>query len=136
MSEKEISGDERRALSVLAFLLFRMGLEERAKRVYEAIAELSKPGDADHRLALTGLAAVAIEAGDGAAALAALRDVMKGRSLSTRDAALWLMKAQALWMQGRREEAAAARDEYLHLCGRRAGGTGAPAEDGSEGTER
>lgn len=113
-----ITRDERRTLSVLAFLLFRMGMEDRARRIYDAIAELSVPGSADYRFARAGLAAVAVEAGDGAAALAALRDAMQGGQLSTRDAALWLLKAQALWQQNRREEAAAARDEFLYLTGR------------------
>ena len=42
MAETEqITADERRTLSVLAFLFYRMGLEDRARRVYAAIAELS-----------------------------------------------------------------------------------------------
>lgn len=117
MVSEEITRDERKTLSVLAFLLFRMGQEARAKRIYEAIAELSEPGSADWRLARAGVAAIAVETGDGTTALAALRDAMKGASLSTRDAALWLLKARALWMQGRREEAKAARDEFLYLTG-------------------
>lgn len=117
MANEEITRDERKALSVLAFLLFRMGQEERAKRIYEGISELSDPGSSDWRLARAGVAAIAVETGDGTTALAALRDAMKGASLSTHDAALWLLKARALWMQGRHEEAIAARDEFLYLTG-------------------
>ena len=40
----QINAQERKTLSVLAFLFFRMGMEERAKRVYAALAELSEPG--------------------------------------------------------------------------------------------
>ena len=71
MAETEqITADERRTLSVLAFLFYRMGLEDRARRVYAAIAELSEPGSADYRFAKAGLAAVAVESGNGAEALA------------------------------------------------------------------
>lgn len=118
MANEEITRDERKALSVLAFLLFRMGQEERARRIYEGIAELSEPGSADWRLARAGEAAVAVETGNGTAALAALRDAMKGAPLSTREAPLWLLKARALWLQERREEAIAARDEFLYLRGK------------------
>ena len=80
---EEITRDERRTLSVLAFLFFRMGLEDRAKRVYDAIAELSEPGSSDYRFAKAGLAAVAVESGQGAEALASLKEAMQGGPLSS-----------------------------------------------------
>ena len=110
-----INEDERKTLSVLAFLFFRMGLEERAKRVYEAIAELSVPNSSDWRYAKAGLAAVALEAGDGRTALTELKAAMGSGPLSSKEAAHCLMKSQALWQQGRKEEAQIARDEFLHL---------------------
>jgi hypothetical protein len=42
---------------------------------------------------------------------------MKGAPLSSREVTLHLLKAQALWLQGRKEEAQVARDEYLYLSG-------------------
>ena len=42
---------------------------------------------------------------------------MKGRTLSSRELALHLLKAQALWLLGRKEEARASRDTYLALTG-------------------
>ncbi len=113
----EINEGERRTLSVLAYLFFRMGLGERAKRIYAAIAELSEPGSSDYRFAKAGVAAVDIELGNGAEALASIKEILRGQTLSTREATLHLLKAQALWQLGRREEACAARDEYLRLCG-------------------
>ncbi len=119
MSDLSVTSDEKRALDVLAFLLFRMGQGERAARVYESLAELSEPGSRDWRMAHQGLAAASIELGDGEKALAAVKAAMKGRTLSTKESALHLMKAQALWLLGRKEEARGARDVYLSLTGRK-----------------
>ena len=110
-----INEDDRRTLAVLSFLFLRMGLAKEANRIYEAIVELSQPGSADRRFAEAGLAALAVEAGDGKAALAHINAALASGRLATNDSALHLIKAQALWLQDRREEAAAARDEYLNL---------------------
>ena len=42
---------------------------------------------------------------------------MEGAVLSSKHAALYFMKAQALWLEGRNAEAEAAKDEYLFLKG-------------------
>lgn len=42
---------------------------------------------------------------------------MDGQTLSTRHAALHLLRARALWQQGRKDEARAAVNEYLYLAG-------------------
>ena len=73
MADVELTKDERTALSVLAFLFFRMGMDERARRVYEALAELSEPGTGDRRFAKAGVAAVAVESGDGEGGQAGIR---------------------------------------------------------------
>lgn len=125
MADIELTKDERTALSVLAFLFFRMGMDERARRVYEALAELSEPGTGDRRFAKAGVAAVAVESGDGEGALAALREAMAGGALSTKDASLYLLKARALWLLDRKTEAASARDQFLYL-------TGQPAHNGEK----
>ena len=97
-------------------MMLRMGQQDRAGRIYAALAALA-PQNAPDRLALAGLAAVAISAGDGAGALEALRSAMSGAALSSRQAVLHLMKAQAFWLEGRKEEARASLDEYLFLAG-------------------
>ncbi|HJD96694.1 hypothetical protein [Mailhella massiliensis] len=107
---------QRRTLHVLGYMMLRMGQQARAGRIYAALAALA-PGQEPDRLALAGLAALAIDEGQGAKALEYLRGAMSGRVLSSRQAALHLMKAQALWLEGRREEARAALDEYLFLAG-------------------
>lgn len=112
-----LTPDEKTTLSVLAFLFFRMGMDDKALRVYEALSELSEPGSADRRFARAGEAALLIEAGHGEAALAALREALPTSAavLSTKDAGLLLLKARALWLADRKAEAEVVRDEYLHL---------------------
>lgn len=112
----ELSSSQRRSLHVLAYMLFRMGQETRARRIYAGLAALSS-GKKPDRKALMGLAAIAIENGEGAKALEYLRAAMEGAVLSSKHAALHFMKAQALWLEGRNAEAEAAKDEYLFLKG-------------------
>lgn len=108
--------NQKKTLHVLAYMMLRMGQEERAGCIYAALAGLASREHPD-RLALAGMAAVAISEGRGAEALEHLRAAMSGAHLSSRQAVLHLMKAQAFWLEGRREEARAALDEYLFLAG-------------------
>ena len=108
--------NQKKALHVLAYMMLRMGQEKRAERIYAALVRLASPESPD-RLVLAGTAAVAISEGEGAKALEALRGAMSGGPLSSRQAVLHLMKAQAFWLEGRKEEARAALDEYLFLAG-------------------
>lgn len=108
-------------LRVLAYLFFRMGHMERAGRVFAALAALADPEHPDFQ-AIAGLAAVALEQGRGKEALEYLRAVMEGGTLngqvfSSKQAVFYLMRAQALWMEGRREEARSMVETYLHLRG-------------------
>ena len=112
-----LTEDEKKTLSVLAFLFFRLGMEDRARRFYETIAELSAPGTPDFRFAKAGLAAAALEAGDAETALKEMRDALAGGPLSTRDATLHWLRSRALWALGRKEEARAARETFLSMRG-------------------
>ena len=112
-----LTEDEKKTLSVLAFLFFRMGMEDRARRFYETIAELSTPGTPDFRFAKAGLAAAALEAGDAETALREVREALAGGPLSTRDATLHWLRSRALWALGRKEEALAARETFLSMRG-------------------
>lgn len=112
-----LTEDEKKTLSVLAFLFFRMGMEDRARRFYETIAELSTPGTPDFRFAKAGLAAAALEAGDAETALREVREALAGGPLSTRDAMLHWLRSRALWALGRKEEARAARETFLSMRG-------------------
>ena len=112
-----LTEDEKKTLSVLAFLFLRMGMEDRARRFYETIAELSTPGTPDFRFAKAGLAAAALEAGDAETALREVREALAGGPLSTRDATLHWLRSRALWALGRKEEARAARETFLSMRG-------------------
>ncbi len=106
--------EQTQALLVLAYLMFRMGREESAERLYKGLLALSENSRADAD-ARAGLAAIAIEKGDGAAALAYLAPVLKNAALSSVQAVLLLLKAQALWLEKREAEARAALNDYLLL---------------------
>lgn len=112
-----LTEDEKKTLSVLAFLFFRMGMEDRARRFYETIAELSAPGTPDFRFAKAGLAAAVLEAGDAETALREVREALAGGPLSSRDATLHWLRSRALWALGRKEEARAARETFLSMRG-------------------
>ena len=114
----ELTSNQRRCLHVLAYMMFRMGQETRARKIYAGLNALAPHGKPD-RKALTGLAAIAIEKEEGAKALEYLRAAMDGMALSSKHATLFLMKAQALWLEGRNAEAQAARGEFLFLKGNR-----------------
>ena len=116
-----MTSEQLTTLRVLAYLFFRMGHMERAGRVFAALAALAEPKRPDLQANL-GLAAVALEQGRGREALEHLRAIMedealKDRGLSSKEAVLYLMRAQALWMEGRREEAQGVVETYLHLMG-------------------
>lgn len=117
MIDTPLTDNEKKTLSVLAFLFFRMGMEERARRFYEVLAELSSEGSSDRRFALAGLAAVSLESGDAESALRNIREAISMGPISTRDATMYLLLSRSLWALDRKDEALVARDEFLRLRG-------------------
>lgn len=115
----DLTADEKTALSVLAFLFFRMGMDERAGRIYEALAELSDAGSPDRRFAKTGEAAVKLELGKAEAALDALREAIPDGTPSSRDAILYLLKSRALAMAHRHSESLEALEQFDYLTGKK-----------------
>lgn len=116
-----LTADQASTLRVLGYLFFRMGQFERARRLFAAMAAL----DPDDRWAQRNLAAAALAMGDGAAALEHLRRAVNDGMLSTADAALHLLRARALWVEGRRDEARSAVEAYLAATGSIRSGAGA-----------
>lgn len=110
-----LSGEQRRALQVLGYLFLRMGQFARAKKLFAALIALDS-GDAWTRRAL---AAAHLATGDGAAALEQLDRTLGSGPLPSRDAALYLLKARALWLTGRADEAKNAVSAYLSAGGGR-----------------
>lgn len=111
----ELTQNERRTLSVLGFLLLRLGLADRAAAVYDALSEMTDARE--KRQALTGAAAALLDLNKPQEALNRLKIAAEGRPLTTAEAAIALLKARALWQQGRVEEARNWRDQYLYLSG-------------------
>lgn len=110
-----LSAEQRKTLYILGYLFLRMGLFDRAKRVFSALAAL----DPKDRWTRRNLAAIEVQEGNGAAALRHLQASMEGEALSSRDAALHLLRAKALWLEERKDEAHRAVDEFIHLAGGR-----------------
>ena len=105
-----LTQEQRNTLSILGYLYYRMGRLDNAATVFAALHAIS-------RRAAATLAAIETDRGNAEKALQLLHRVMDGQTLSTRHAALHLLRARALWQQGRKDEARAAVNEYLYLAG-------------------
>lgn len=110
-----LSGEQRRALRVLGYLFLRMGHFARAKKLFAALLALDS-GDAWTR---RSLAAALLALGDGGGALEHIDNIMGAAPLSSRDAALYLLKARALWLTGRADEAKNAVNAWIAAGGGR-----------------
>ena len=101
-----LTQEQRNTLSILGYLYYRMGRLDNAATVFAALDKLAPEGmDAISRRAAATLAAIETDRGTAE------------KALSTRHAALHLLRARALWQQGRKDEARAAVNEYLYLAG-------------------
>ena len=110
-----LTQEQRNTLSILGYLYYRMGRLDNAATVFAALDKLAPEG-ISRRTAAT-LVAIETHRGNAEKALQLLHRVMDGQTLSTRHAALHLLRARALWQQGRKDEARAAVNEYLYLAG-------------------
>ncbi len=109
----ECTGEQLKALRVLAYLMLRMGRLESAHRIYAGLAALA-PQDRPDIMALAGLAAVEAARGDGSSALEHIGKALE-KPVPTSCAPFYLIKAQALWLVGRKVEAKAACNTYISM---------------------
>ncbi len=130
----------RETLLILGYMYLRMGELERAGRLFAALIALAGERDGNSgapildsldRLAHASMAAVDLERDDPGAALDNLHKAMDGRVLSSREAALHLLRARALWRQDRHDEARQAVDAFIGLGGRL---EGSPSSVGAKPT--
>ena len=95
------------ALEILGHVYFLQGRRKEARIVFSGLLAL----DEGNQCALGHLAALGLEEGEGEEALARLEDL--DFSAEKADPRLWLMRAQALSLLGRGEEAAENLAEYV-----------------------
>ena len=108
---RELEPDQFETMKVLGFLYLRLGLAERAARLFQALAALA-PEDPEAALSL---AAATLEAGRPEEALALFhRPPLAALPPST---AARLLKARALWRLGRQEETYKIMEEHLAAGG-------------------
>lgn len=111
-----LNADQRCALHVLAYLWFRMGRLQSAKRAFRVLAD-ALPADEITRKAAAGLAAIALAENDASAALRHVNAALEGCNITSRMGFLYLLRGQALWLQGRHDEARNALAQYEYLAG-------------------
>jgi Flp pilus assembly protein TadD len=107
-----LNTEQHSTLGVLGYLFLRMGQFDKARRIFAALAAL----DPEDRWARRNLAAIDVHDGDASSALRHLQAALGGEALSSRDAALHLLRAKALWQEGRKDEARRAVDAFMHLA--------------------
>lgn len=112
-SAAALTRDETDSLLVLVHLYMRLGDLDTAKLILKNIQQV-RP---DERQVLKYLAAVALEQDNPEKTLFHLAPLLRDAALSTRDAALLLMQARALWLLGREAESRNATAEYLTITG-------------------
>ena len=105
---------QRRALMVLGHLYLRMGQFGRVRKLTMALLALNP----DDTWARRCLAVALLKEGDAERALEQLAPLLTAGPLPSRDAALYLIKAQALWQTGRADEARNAMNAYLAAGGK------------------
>lgn len=107
-----LTADEQKSLHILGYLYFRMGLYEKAERLLKALLIVTE-NNPQERSVFALLAAVSIMQKKGAAALEYLENVFDGNVLTGRKVIYYLLKAQALFLENRSDEARNMLDMYL-----------------------
>lgn len=108
------SADEQKSMQVLGYLFFRMGLYEKAERVLKALLAMTENNPEDKNV-FAILAVIAILNKNGMSALEYLENVFDETMFTGKKVALYLIKAQALWLEQRNSEAKNMLDYYLCL---------------------
>lgn len=113
-NEAVLDKRQKTSLHVLGYLFLRMGLWDKAERTFTALVALSK--DSPCSLSYAALAAIALEKKDGKKAVQFLHIAMQDLAISSRNAGFHLMRAKALWLEERHDEAKLALNEYLYIA--------------------
>ena len=108
-----LTRDETDSLFVLVRLYMQLGDMETARLILKNLEQVCPQ---EHQV-LKYLAAVELELGNPKKTLGHLAALFRGWEMSTREAALLLLKAKALWLENREEESRHAVEQYLSLTG-------------------
>ncbi len=103
--------DAMSALHVLAYLFLRMGFWDKAERAYKSLVATSEHVQPRVYMAL---AFIALEKNDSRNALHFLHLAMQDLVISSNNAVIFLLRAKALKMEGRGEEAQNAIAQYAY----------------------
>lgn len=104
---------QRDALFMLGYLYARLGDTGRARAILQGVARVCPEEPRTNKY----LAAIAIMDEDYPRALKLLAPYTGSAVIGSEDAPLLLMKAKALWQEGREEESRNILDEYLYVVG-------------------
>ncbi len=105
---------EYQALCALAFLYLRMGHNDKAKLIFLGLLELVK-NPSEFQWEYKNLAIIALHEKEYAKCLEYLREAIKEDSIKSSDAALYLVKAEALWHSSRENESKVALQQYYNM---------------------
>lgn len=104
--------DEQKSLHILGYLYFRMGLYEKAERILKALLAVTENNPYDSSV-FALLASICILQKNGSEALSCLENVFDTNVLTGRKVIYYLLKAQALFLENRNDEARNMLDMYL-----------------------
>ena len=111
-----LTKNQNTSLQVLGYLFFRMGLWDKAEHTFNALISLNS-NEGSCPLSHAALAAIALERKNGSSAMQHLESAMKNVPISSKNAAFHLMRAKALWLEERNDEAKLAIEEYIYIIG-------------------
>lgn len=107
-----LSLDEQKSLHILGYLYYRMGLYEKAENILKSLLIMTENNPYDKSIfALT--ASLAVMQKNGAQALGYLEYLFDGSVFTGKKSCYYLLKAQALYLENRRDEAKDIMDMYL-----------------------
>lgn len=115
----QLTLEEQKTLHVLGYLYFRMGFFDKAEHLFMAVLILTHNMPYDKNI-FALLASIAISQKNGKQALDYLQYVFDGSLITGKKIIYYLLKAQALWLEQRYDEAKHILHEYLVIKGNNA----------------
>lgn len=109
--------EEQKSLHILAYLYYRMGLYDKAEKLLKSL--LIMTDNAPYEKSIFALCAtLGILQKNGAEALEYLQNIFDGSVFTGKKTVYYLLKAQALYLENRQDEAKDMLDMYLLLKGK------------------